>query len=194
MYIADKKNPVRADSVSPGDALQGENHNVPVVKVEVIYRSGLFAPLTPDGTLIVDGIVSSCYVSLQRDAKEHLELQGGVPTFLSQHTIIHMTLSPMRMVCIMGIGGEICKSYHEGGLIPVVKLGLGFADFAQAQSIPVQLLLLAMHCLVFCPFFAMEGILGPKLALIALVGLVCLTLVHRRPLSGKKGIRKAKVC
>lgn len=194
VYLSDQRNPVRADSVCPGDMLRGVSHDFTLSKVDRIYRNGLYAPLTADGTLVVDGIVSSCYVSLQKDATEYIEFQGGVVSLLPQHTIIHMTLTPMRMIC-MGIGGEICRSSHVDGLIPFVQIGLAFAQFAHTQVMPVQLFMLAFHCMVFGPFFAVECIFGPKLAMIIICGLACLALARKRRLAVLKGEgNKDKVC
>ncbi|XP_077453780.1 indian hedgehog B protein-like [Stigmatopora argus] len=51
-----------------------------IVRVTVMERRGAFAPLTPQGTLVVDGMVASCYAVVE------------------QHSLAHWAFSPLRLM------------------------------------------------------------------------------------------------
>lgn len=73
-----------ADSVLPGDFLlvSADGGLVPsqVKSVSLVKRTGLVAPVTMEGNVIVDGVVSSCYA------------------MISNHEIAHMVFGPLRLV------------------------------------------------------------------------------------------------
>lgn len=56
---------VFADRVRPGDRILIHNRLEPeidiVISTEAILKQGVYAPLTAEGTIVVDGIVASCY-------------------------------------------------------------------------------------------------------------------------------------
>jgi hedgehog protein len=56
---------VFADRVRPGDRILVQNRMEPeidiVISTEAILKKGVYAPLTTEGTIVVDGIVASCY-------------------------------------------------------------------------------------------------------------------------------------
>merc|ERR1719230_797254 len=78
IFLDGKKNPVRADSVKVGDVLQAEGKNAVVEKIELVTRTGIYNPLTSSGTIQVNGIIASNYVSFQKENHEYIELQGGI--------------------------------------------------------------------------------------------------------------------
>ena len=123
IYLLDQDLPVPAASIRIGDYLLGENGGMVVSRVERVEREGLYAPLTPSGNIIVDGVVASCYVSLQQHAPVIMELQGSISTGLSHHFVIHTWLTPFRLVCTW-IFNSICQSFDDdSGLAHVVRAG-----------------------------------------------------------------------
>lgn len=42
-----------------------------VVKIDQVTRNGVFAPLTEDGTIIVDGVLASCYANIHSENIAH---------------------------------------------------------------------------------------------------------------------------
>jgi Hint module len=180
VFRANETNPVRADSIRVGHMLADEAAGALVTSIGVVTRRGMYAPLTTTGTINVDGIVSSCYVSLQTGASEYLELQGGIKTFLPQHHMVHMWLAPIRMVC-MGISPRICNSFDEDtGLAHFAQFSFAVSQFLDRQTLMVQILFLILYLLVMGPFAALEWITGPELSLYALAGCIILGEVRRR--------------
>ena len=51
--------------VGDGDVMSGEGERVRVVRVESERHKGIFCPLTESGTIVVDGILCSCYASVR---------------------------------------------------------------------------------------------------------------------------------
>lgn len=194
LFVVGKTRAVPARSIRVGDVLQSSQwpDGVEVKKIAATLRRGLYAPLTTDGTIVVDGIVSSCYIALQETvaAGEHLEFKGGMSTGLSQHFMAHLAMSPVRMACL-GISSELCKAYDPEGMAYFAKFGLDFAQFADQQSLPTQVLLLVLYLGVFGSLYAVECLVGPQLALVVVLvgcaaGLGRLCPVHRHGKSKKK--------
>ena len=121
-----------------------------MTKISHVQRNRLYNPLTPSGTIVVDGVVASAYVSFQEDAPEYVERQGRISTMVSYHNYIHLVLSPFRLICMMGSmsPGLICTSYNDEGLPPVVSFGMNLIKWANRQNIVVQSLVLLAIAIV----------------------------------------------
>jgi Hint module len=181
VYLHGKQNPVRADSLRVGDVLRGDHYTgLTVTKIKKVKRRDQYAPLTPHGTLLVDGILASSYISLQEDAREHIELgENGFTVRISQRVMVHMFLSPLRMYC-MGITTDFCQTYNEDGLPPYVDLGLQIADWGIRQNVFVQLVGLLVFFLVLSPPVLIEDLAGPELGpLMLLITIISLILYKR---------------
>ena len=104
VYVDGKAAPVRADSIKLGDALEGAT----VIKIGSVKKTGIFAPLTMDGKVVVDGVKASNYVSL-----------GHVndPSFIGEniHILSHLGIAPFRLLCTRITPGA-CESYNENGI------------------------------------------------------------------------------
>ena len=89
IYKNDSDKPVFASEIIPGDHLlevfsSGLMNNTlkpsKVIKVTEVTAVGIFAPLTVEGTVVVDSIVSSCYANV------------------IDHELAHMAFAPLRYV------------------------------------------------------------------------------------------------
>lgn len=86
-----------------------------VIEIQEIVRNGLYNPLTEDGTIVVDDIVTSAYVSFL--GTEHIQLfreHSGASVVtsaqvhslddgwkvMSHQTFVHLLLSPYRAMCL----------------------------------------------------------------------------------------------
>ena len=168
VFLDGKTNPVRADSVKVGDVLRTAEAGAKITKISNVQRDGVYSPLTPGGTVVVDGIVASTYISLQKDADEHIELQGGISTFMSYQDFIHMTLSPFRMLA-MGVSSTIANVYTEEGIPVYASYGMDFAEWANNQNIVVQAVLLLAVLSLAGASMVVENTFGASVAPLALV-------------------------
>ena len=123
LFVDGKSHPRRADSIQVGDALQGQDGPAHVSKVSRVRRTGIYAPLTKDGTIVVDGIVASCYADI---------LGGSTKRALvmTQQSYIHRALSPFRLLC--SVSGDLCnKSYNDDGMPYYVAFGIWLTNIAE---------------------------------------------------------------
>mmetsp|Transcript_2264 Transcript_2264/g.5289 ORF Transcript_2264/g.5289 Transcript_2264/m.5289 type:complete len:182 (-) Transcript_2264:9-554(-) len=96
MVFVEGRRSVPASSVQVGDKLivGTDSHTLTkVVTIKEIVRRGMYAPFTKSGTIVVNGILASCFVSFQ--GKEYLHI-GDVATPLSYHWLAHTIISLQR--------------------------------------------------------------------------------------------------
>ena len=184
VFVDNKSSPVRADTVQVGDVLQGSV----VKRTTSIERTGLYAPFTESGTLMVDGIKASSYISVQEDAKDSIRL-------LSDQNLAHVMLSPFRMMC-MGVSSELCQNYNEDGVPPVIAFGLKLSQYCNSLNALAQLLLLSTLLLMAGAFMIVESVFGATFAPTALLGLVLMFGMLKASSKANnmsiRGIRKVK--
>ena len=167
VFLADKTNPARADSVKVGDVLRSGESGVKVQKIISVKRKGIYSPLTPGGTVVVDGIVASTYLSLQKGSSEHVQMQGGINTF-SYQDFLHMALSPFRMFA-MGISSKLANVYTDDGIPIYASRAMDFAQWANNQNILIQAVLMVAFVLIAGAFMLVENTFGPSMAPLAIV-------------------------
>ncbi|CAB9514995.1 expressed unknown protein [Seminavis robusta] len=180
---------IAADSVRVGDSLHGPgNTTMTVAQVQKLQEAaGLYAPLTPSGTLLVNGHVeTSCYISFQDGLPEHILLGSSseLHTMLSQHWFAHLTLSPIRLLCL-GVSPKIC---HNGWVISpgsgyawFTLIGFALMDFLESQNcLVVQVILMGMFLVVFGAFWVIESIAGAIYAPSLTVAMILLMGMWRR--------------
>ena len=86
VFVKGKNNPVRADSIKVGDLLQAQDDNAVVQKISIVEKIGIYNPLTSSGTIQVNGITASTYISFQKQNNEYVELPvGGIKLSMSHH-------------------------------------------------------------------------------------------------------------
>jgi len=106
------KKAVPASMVKVGDLLVMDSGRVsPVVKVSTVVRKGAFAPFTMSGTIVVNGVVSSSYVSLQGSDSI---LIGNIKTPMGHHFAAHLMTTPLRIMARFGLLGTE-ETYTEDG-------------------------------------------------------------------------------
>ena len=95
-------------------------------------------PLTKSGTIVVNGIKASTYVSIFDDAPSIVHLFGSVFR-LSEQRLLHWWLSPYRLVC-MTLSSDFCKDdYNEEGIANWLVIGRHIAVTGERFSRKVQL-------------------------------------------------------
>ena len=96
--VLQEANYIPAENVQLGDFLIVVENSVltlqQVIEVQVEYAFGEYAPLTTEGTVIVEGVVASCYAQAK------------------SHTIAHLALAPVRVMD--AVSSLLRISYTEG--------------------------------------------------------------------------------
>ena len=167
VYVEDKTGekaaPLAAEDIQVGDILQakGQSSGARVVEIQVVQRTGMYAPFTTDGTLVVDGIVASSYVSLE-EFESNPWLQNKIAP------ISHLAISPFRFWCTK-VSDKGFSQYNKDGIsqYPAALLSL-FQWAVGRQSSWFQGLLLGGY-LVLCFVTHLAECMTSVVGLLALV-------------------------
>lgn len=153
VFLEGQETPVSASSVKVGDILHTAMGASKVNKISSVERKGIYAPLTTGGKLVVDGVLASSYISF-----------GSDDSVVSDHALVHMALSPYRMVC-SGISASFCgtNTYDEDGMPYFVHYGLRFLRWMKSCSAIVQATTLAALVVSAGSLFAWEMIFGASM-------------------------------
>jgi len=177
LFLEGQKTPVSAASVRVGDVLHSAMGASKVTKVSSVERKGIYAPLTTGGKLLVDGVMASSYISL-----------GNDNSVISDHNLIHMTLSSYRMVC-SGISASFCdtNTYGEDGMPHFVQYGLRFLHWIKSCNVMVQAIASAALVVPAGFTFAWEMLFGASMGpLMAFVAAVAYTTYRKNNKSKAK--------
>jgi hypothetical protein len=124
---------VPASMIAVGDVLSDGRA---VTAIEKVRRQGAYAPFTPSGMLIVNGVIVSSFVSLQ---DTDVLTIGGLRTFVTHQWLAHMFEFPHRLVC-HHFGQCLSEEYNSQGLSTWVAFPHRIAVFVLKQStIPVMM-------------------------------------------------------
>ena len=181
IYLRGETHPIRAGAVQVGNILVGLGGGLAkVTKLSSIRKEGVYAPLTASGKIVVNGLVVSTYVSLQKEADMYSQVgKGGwLRLPLSQHDISHFWMAPLRIMCSASSADRMafCETHDDNGFLHWVSLGMRTVEWGQQQNFLVQVLLLASMVTVFGSLALAEYMLssfgcGVALALFSVIGL-----------------------
>ena len=92
-----------------------------VLGVALAQQKGAFAPVTEEGTLLVDGVWVSCYADI------------------GDHQLAHYLMTPLRSFYglapqVLGAGGGYMHGYLKGVLRPIGTKILGEGKFYKGQK------------------------------------------------------------
>ena len=130
VYLQGKDDPVPAEGLKVGDVLRTSSSETgsAVTKITSVERKGIYAPMTTGGTLVVDGVAASSYILLEENM-----------SFVSDHDLIQIALSPYRMLC-KGVSSTYCdiRNYNEDGMPYYVQHGLEILRWVLSGNIVTQ--------------------------------------------------------
>ncbi len=139
---------VPASSIKVGDKLQlahGELSSV--VTISLSTKQGAYAPFTASGTVVVDGVTASSFVSLQ--GSENLTI-GVIDTGLSHHFLSHAFEWPHRMWC-QYVSACNEESYTPEGISLWAVAPQNFFSWYFEQSFITMVLLgIPIICILLC--------------------------------------------
>jgi hypothetical protein len=100
---------VTASALKPGDTLLDvEGNPVAIRSIQPVLGRGLYAPLTKDGDIIVNGVAASSYIAMPKAFQERF-------SFDTQAAIQHFGLGMHRGYCIWMGGGCHNEAYDSEG-------------------------------------------------------------------------------
>ena len=160
----------RADNVKAGDTLLHveDQENVKVISVEKATKTGLYMPLTPSGTIVVNGLLASNYISIS-DTHPGVVEHSQMFFPMNEQTLSHWWMSPARMLC-MGVSSTFCSDGSESyssayevsegdkGILPWLLMGRHFAHVAEHQPGFVRFLLGVPTFILFGLFNTVEHV------------------------------------
>lgn len=131
MLFLDSRKAVPASSIRVGDVLLGGNT---VTKIDKVSLLGAYAPFTHSGSIVVDEVVASNYVSLT-----------GTSTFLGidMQFIAHTAVGARRALCQLNLCEERYSNegiatwipYHTAAWIATQEASIGFLTLAAGAII-----------------------------------------------------------
>ncbi|CAB9516716.1 Desert hedgehog protein [Seminavis robusta] len=144
LYVADKSYPVRADSIIVGDKLQTADGTAnQVKKIKTVMKEGLYAPLTPGGKLVINGIQPT--LLLRRMTKSCSPL-----SMVSSLSPTHLTF--------------ICISPLFHGMPLYIKWGIDVINMAHRYSnVYAELIFFVISGIFLSGFVAVEALFGATL-------------------------------
>jgi hypothetical protein len=125
MVFVDNK-AIPASTVKVGDRLTLTDGVASVRSITRVVRTGAFAPFTKDGTVVVNDVVASSYISMKQDSANFVV--AGVE-IISMHQVAHLFQAPHRLACEVSPGFCAKETYKDGlsiwidrphGILPVV--------------------------------------------------------------------------
>ena len=171
---------VRADEVKIGDILKfalpgSKASEAKVTKIGEVSKKGMYMPLTPSGSLVVNGLLASSYVSIREEAPsvvDSLWLFG-----MTEHNLLHWWLAPHRLMCL-GINSKLCGNKKAGGnrneegIVNWLVFGKGLAEWANGLVSLIRVILLGVAILMLGVIVLLENVFGPALVppVFAIVG------------------------
>jgi len=158
VFVVQSKNlrAVPASTIRVGDHLRLVNgEDSEIMKIKKIHRSdGAFAPFTPSGKFVANGVVVSSYVSLQKN-NDVLKIASTETPFTMQW-LAHVFEAPHRMIC--SVATSFCKeeTYDENGISAWVSKPLQLALWTLEQSAWIQIPLVTIFLAVATLLWAIE--------------------------------------
>mmetsp|Transcript_17998 Transcript_17998/g.41626 ORF Transcript_17998/g.41626 Transcript_17998/m.41626 type:complete len:343 (+) Transcript_17998:788-1816(+) len=171
VFVGEQRRAMPASNLQKGDRLLLETGEWGTVrKIKTVYRKGTFAPFTPSGTIVVNGVVASTYVAFQDS--EVLKL-GSVDTFFTYQWLAHAFESPHRLYCMVASCHD--ETYTTAGVSHWVDMPLNFSNWLLRQHPSVMLMVLAPMVVLFGLAWVLEqALVGPFYGLAVFAVLVLL--------------------
>jgi hypothetical protein len=146
VFVHNHSTPRPAVEIQIGDRMLSLHGLVSVSKIEYVVREGLYNFLTEDGTMVVDGIVTSTYAAL--GGKTYIEVGGW--QLISYQSLYHILLKPYRQLCMLQLNlGQGQPSDREDEYDSFVLLGKQLIAWWKLQRTWAQAISLAGLLFVF---------------------------------------------
>merc|ERR1712176_860570 len=168
---------VRADNIKKGDKLVSALSSFVVSHTSKTKKhSGAFAPFTDAGTIVVNGVVSSCFVAMERSEK----LFG----LFSHQSVATFFESPHRLYC-QYFSDCTKETYDETGVSNWVALPHEYAIWVLKESTLTQILVIAPAAFILAFFNLFECMISAT-AMVPKMMIPCLIVLAFRKYKSKR--------
>lgn len=144
-----------------------------VTTIRTVKRSGLYAPFTQSGTVVVNDVLASNYVAFQ--GSEYLKI-AGVDTVLNYHWMAHIFKSVHRIAYKMGLAST--ETYTSDGTSTWVAAPRDMGLWLLEQNPIIMVLGLVPYVALFSVTSMMESMSMMTMATL-LVGALTLVVARR---------------
>lgn len=161
--------PIAASQITIGTELvDAHRNNVTVIHITPsVSARGLFAPFTPSGTIVVDGILASSFVAMDRPSSQFLVSYGGLLK-LSHQWLAHSFEFPHRVQCHYfhnnknsNNRNKYCPSeMYDNGIAARLVTPLNLWRWFVQQHFMVRGIILAMMAILFSVFSIVEFVIS----------------------------------
>ncbi|KAI2512955.1 Pregnancy-associated plasma protein-A [Fragilaria crotonensis] len=202
---SDPSYPIAASQIVIGTELIDAHRNkVTVTRITPsVSARGLFAPFTPSGTIVVDGVLASSFLAMDRPSSPFLVSYGGMLK-LSHQWLAHTFEFPHRLVCHYNDNNKnYCPTEtYEGGIATRLITPLKLWRWFGKQHFVVRGILLTMLAILLAVFGLLELVMsfgnptivqqhvveadgGVMMIMGVVVGIVVIVVANKKTLFGR---------
>mmetsp|Transcript_16717 Transcript_16717/g.25255 ORF Transcript_16717/g.25255 Transcript_16717/m.25255 type:complete len:336 (+) Transcript_16717:83-1090(+) len=165
---------VPASNLVLGDKLMmGSGLTEEVVSIKKTKRLGIFAPFTPSGMIVTNGVQSSCFATVQ-GGNSKVSLGGGMELPLTYHRLGLVFESPHRLLCQLS---SCSDKYNEDGMSQWVEMPLHGLEWILQQNVLIGGLVLLMLLVSWSFFNVLELIAMNHLISSAMSVMIMMTMI-----------------
>merc|ERR1712232_37969 len=139
---------IPASNVKVGDILvSSDEEEVTVTSIRKVQASGLYAPFTPSGTIMVNHVLVSSFIDLQLSPTSSTTMQW----------LAHMGEFPHRVMCYYYSGYNYCQgeTYNEVGINEIYIQPLKFIQEYLSSSSVVSTVFVTFLIPILFTFFSL---------------------------------------
>ena len=179
MVFVKDNHSIPASLLKRGDnVMLGNGGEAGVVSINHVVRKGVFAPFTPSGKIVVNGVLASTFVAMQESS--HLTI-GKKATPWSLQWLALTFEAPHRVYCALASSGCEDEAYSEEGLSVWVAYPFRFSEWLVEQNDIVVVLVMLPLALLFSVFSVVEALLlNGALGVVAVLSVLMLISREKR--------------
>ena len=163
---------VPASTLKVGDRLENGERITAIRRVD---RAGAYAPFTPSGSIVVNGVRASSFIAFQDSS--HLKV-GSFVSPLSYQWLAHTFEAPHRIWCVhLGASSCLKERYTDAGMSVWVKVPLDVATWLLDQHALIVAVVLVPLVGLSVLFVAAEAVVAGSLSAGAVLSLVLIAVL-----------------
>lgn len=166
MVFIQNRGAIPASMVQVGDRFENGDE---VSEIQAITQAGLYAPFTTSGTIAVNNVTASCYISFQ---ESNVLILGSWRTPITYQWLAHFFLTPHRIWCSHFGMADPALTDDDSGISGWAQQGYAMAHWLLDQNQIVMGLILVVLALIMVFFSSMELLLLHPVLMVPLLGFV----------------------